>query len=174
MVIHDPFSAHANEVRHRRAVILNVPLSVEEAFRLQSGDVGFKRAPSEAMPREDIIAAMETSAVGLSRSQELPDQLANDLEVADVDNLGVWARAKGIGSRTLLRQFRAVYGVSPAHYRLRARARQAWRALMTDGSSSLTSIALGAGFADHAHMSRAVRWLTGEPPSAWRSGAVSV
>ena len=51
--------------------------------------------------------------------------------------------------------------------RRHAKARFAWRQLMTR-RSSLTEIALEAGFSDQSHMTRAVRAITGRTPGAWR------
>ena len=42
------------------------------------------------------------------------------------------------------------------------------RIVSTDDRLSL--IALETGFADQSHMTRAVGWLTGKSPSAWRRG----
>ncbi len=36
------------------------------------------------------------------------------------------------------------------------------------GALELASIAQDLGFADQAHMTRAVKWLTGRTPAAWR------
>jgi|GEM_PF-6460928 len=56
---------------------------------------------------------------------------------------------------TLSRQFRALYEVSAAGYRVEARARRAWSALVVS-SVSLASLAHACGYADQAHLTRDV------------------
>ena len=67
----------------------------------------------------------------------------------------------------LTRAFGALYGTSPAAYRLEALARHAWRRIVSTGDS-LADIACDTGFADQPHMTRAVVRLTGHTPGEWR------
>jgi AraC-like DNA-binding protein len=67
----------------------------------------------------------------------------------------------------LSRGFKKLFGVTPASFRMEARAGQAF-ALIADGDAPLAAIAAAAGFADQAHMSRVLLALTGSPPRAWR------
>jgi len=59
-----------------------------------------------------------------------------------------------------------VFETSPAAFRAEARVHRAL-ALMAAGGASLAGIAAGTGFADQAHMTRAIRALTGRPPGYW-------
>lgn len=78
-----------------------------------------------------------------------------------------WAKASRVSREGAARAFRAAYDVSPARFRLELRARNAW-ARIVSGTDPLSLIALETGFADQAHMTRSVGWLTGKSPSAWR------
>lgn len=78
-----------------------------------------------------------------------------------------WARDHRVSREGAARAFRAAYSVSPARFRLELRARRAWTRIVS-GGEPLSLIALEAGFADQSHMTRAVGWFTGRPPSAWR------
>jgi len=49
-------------------------------------------------------------------------------------------------------------------------ARAAWGRI-AETRAPLADIAYDLGFADQAHMTRAVRWLTGAAPAAWRAPA---
>ena len=95
------------------------------------------------------------------------DDLKNAI-LAD-PHLGIsrWARSHNVSREGAARAFRAAYSVSPARFRLELRARRAWVRIVS-GSDPLSLIALETGFADQSHMTRAVGWLTGKSPSAWR------
>jgi len=98
---------------------------------------------------------------------------ADDLQRAIVADphlsISDWARIHHVSREGAARAFRGAYAVSPARFRLELRARRAWaRIVSTDDRLSL--IALETGFADQSHMTRAVGWLTGKSPSAWRRG----
>ena len=65
------------------------------------------------------------------------------------------------------RSFKATFGRSPHAFLIRRRVElAAKRMLETD--LSLSDIALGCGFADHAHLCKHFRAVIGETPSAWR------
>jgi AraC-like DNA-binding protein len=78
-----------------------------------------------------------------------------------------WARANRVSREAAARSFRAAYDVRPSRFRLELRARNAWARIIAS-NDPLSIIALETGFADQSHMTRAVGWLTGGPPSAWR------
>ena len=82
--------------------------------------------------------------------------------------IGDWAREHGLADATVSRGFSQVYGVSPSAFRAEVRGRLAWRRIV-DAGQALTELAYELGFADQAHMTRAVRAITGKPPRAWRT-----
>jgi AraC-like DNA-binding protein len=169
VVIHTPFSAHADRVSAKGAVVVNLPLAIADSLSLQSGIV----ADPEGVLRlfaEDPSSLGETlraSLAPLPISDDLPDRLAAALERPDAVGIADWAVANAVSPRTITRHFTAAFGIAPAHYRWRARVRAAWRSLVTTDQPLIT-VAHDWGFADQAHMSRSVRQLTGRPPNWWR------
>lgn len=63
--------------------------------------------------------------------------------------------------------FRRHHGMGPSEYRRRARIRRA-ATLLVDSDRPLVEIAYECGFADQAHMTRALRRLLGETPAGLR------
>jgi transcriptional regulator GlxA family with amidase domain len=123
------------------------------------------RDPSEAQAEIERVRA---GAPALSPLRlHWIDDLKNAI-LAD-PHLGIseWARLHGVSREGAARAFRAAYSVSPARFRLELRARRAWSRIV-GSCDSLSLIALETGFADQSHMTRAVGWFTGRPPSAWR------
>jgi AraC-like DNA-binding protein len=170
VIIHAPFCGHANWFDQRGAVIVNLPLTLPSAFALASG-----RAADPAGLVRDVAASPEAVELLLRDAivknpgeDDLPDQLAVDLRDDAQVSLAIWAERKGVAPRTLRRQFGQIYGTSPLAFRARARARRAWQLIMTS-DLPLAGIAYDLGFADQAHMSRAVAGLSGRPPRHWRA-----
>jgi AraC-like DNA-binding protein len=79
-----------------------------------------------------------------------------------------WADAYGIAPETVSRGFARAYGITAATFRAEIRARRAFRHIVHT-MTSLVEIASVLEFADQAHMTRAIRVLTGATPSHWRS-----
>lgn len=78
--------------------------------------------------------------------------------------IGGLARRVGISVRELERLFRRWLETTPAAYYRDLRLRRA-RALLQQTEQPITEIALGNGFSDAAHFSRAFKALFGHPPS---------
>jgi len=96
-----------------------------------------------------------------------PDVLATALARDEVTGLGAWAEERGVARETISRGFTAAYGVPARQWRVELRARAAWlRTVRT--REPLAAIAVSTGFADQAHMTRAIRALTGASPGSWR------
>lgn len=118
-----------------------------------------------------MLARVETLSVRMRPVPPLRLHWVDDLQRAILDDphLGIadWASIHRVSREGAARAFRSAYGVSPARFRLELRARSAW-ARIVSGDDPLSLIALETGFADQSHMTRAVGWLTGRPPSAWR------
>jgi len=95
------------------------------------------------------------------------DDLKNAILADPHLSISKWARGHNVSREGAARAFRAAYAVSPARFRLELRARRAWARIIS-GDDRLSLIALETGFADQSHMTRAVGWLTGRSPSAWR------
>jgi len=82
-----------------------------------------------------------------------------------------WSAHAGLSRKAVARDFRRAYGVAPVRFRLEIRARAAWVRIVS-GAEPLSLIALETGFADQAHMTRTLGWLTGRPPIAWRRARI--
>jgi AraC-like DNA-binding protein len=77
------------------------------------------------------------------------------------------ARRLFVSPHHLSRVFHVRTGMKLSAYRNELRARQALDRL-AEGEPSLTRLATDLGFADHAHLTRVVRTVTGKPPVALR------
>lgn len=80
------------------------------------------------------------------------------------------ADALGLSAGFFSRAFKAATGKAPHDYIIDRRLARA-RELLKEPAADLTSVALSAGFASHAHMSALFRERLGAPPSALRGRA---
>jgi AraC-like DNA-binding protein len=76
-----------------------------------------------------------------------------------------------LSREALSRGFKRCYGASPLSFRTEMRTREAWLRI-TSSHDPLSTIAVETGFADQSHMTRAIRALTHDTPSAWRIRSV--
>jgi AraC-like DNA-binding protein len=88
---------------------------------------------------------------------------ANRLRAAPTTSIDVLADEQCVSRRQLERDFRRWVGTSPRHLSRVARVQAVSRRAAT--GSSLADIAADVGFGDQAHMSRAVREITGLTPT---------
>ena len=77
------------------------------------------------------------------------------------------AQAAGVSAYHLSRTFRRVTGLTMSRYRTRLRLRQAMERLAA-GEDDLAGLAADLGFADQAHLTRALGAETGTTPAALR------
>jgi AraC-like DNA-binding protein len=96
-------------------------------------------------------------------------EAAREVLVTDpaFDGLDRLARLLGVSRSHLSRVFRAETGETLTRFRHRLRVRAALDRL-ADGHRDLAGLAADLGFADHAHLTRAMRAEVGNPPSAVR------
>jgi AraC-like DNA-binding protein len=171
LLFHGSFQAHLDRFGACGAEILNIELP--DAF---DPDI----AAATVDDPDEIVRLAECdsrAALGLlfarmkalpATAADWPDRLAAALR-ADPDlRLAEWGRRDGLSPTTLSRGFRLAYGTSPKRFRAEVRARQAWSRIVT-GGDPLALLAAEAGFADQAHMTRAVAALTGRSPGGWRA-----
>mgnify|MGYP001766298085 CR=1 FL=1 len=120
-------------------------------FEERSAALGFDPAVIEAALREEVVRsaaiaeALESLAGGTGR-------------------IGDHARAVGLGERSLHRLVIGETGRRPGFWLQLARVRRAARAVV-GGGAPLAEVAAAAGYADQAHMSRAVRHWFGCSPT---------
>ena len=174
VLLHDRFEAHLDRFSTRGALVLN--LRLPEDYSFQSG-------LARIVDTDCIVRAAEKNrreAAGILLSMLLrrptvladwPDELAAAMLQDASLSLSRWGVEKGIAPWTISRGFTQVFGISPEAFRVRTRARRAWKAIQQDANAPLAGIAAELGFADQAHMSRSVREMTGMTPSEWRVAA---
>jgi len=170
VLLHRSFDAHLDHIGLDGARILNLPLSTEPRFGL--GSVADPDAIAY-LAQKDLIAAADALEEQLLPQSlpvaDWPELLARDLRSDESVRLTEWAGMHGLAPGTVSRGFRKVFGVPPARYRLEARAQRALRLISM--LTPLAAVAAAAGFADQAHMTRAIRALTGRPPGHWAASS---
>lgn len=172
VLIQPTFDCHADRPKTRSITVLRLPWPHDVSFGGIHRHVEVDEVVHAA--KDDITEASAILAWRLTGRQPLtpaihdwPDLLAAELRERPACQIAQWAAARGLSREHASRGFTARYGVAPARFRLELRARHAW-ALAVVSQASLASIAQEVGFADQAHMSRAVAWLTGAAPTGWR------
>jgi len=140
------------------------------------GAPGFWRCQGLWCALAEALLAAAPSAPGLWRSgtPERPGLVAriDALLRARLDgqvSLDELAQQLGISASSLSHRFRAETG-EPVMGRLRRLRVERALAMLPQGHR-LDDVAQACGFCDRFHLAKAVRRLTGRPPSAWRSGA---
>lgn len=168
-VFHGEHESHRNEFFRTGARVLNLPVSgrdIREAFgRVDDADAIARLA--ERDPAEAVQLLHQTFQPLAARLDDWPDLLAAAL--ADDPDVGLteWADAMGIAPQSVSRGFHRAYGTSPKRYRLEQRTLQALRRL-PGWQGSMAMLAAETGFADQAHLTRAIVALTGRTPTNWR------
>lgn len=105
----------------------------------------------------------QLSAAQLRRIREFVEaHLETDLRLDAI------ARAAGLGTKTLLRGFKATCGTSPYQYVIAARIERAKHLLHEDASLGLAEIAARCGFSHQEHLTRMFRRLVGQTPGRYR------
>ncbi|GAB3019528.1 hypothetical protein GCM10027098_13240 [Bowmanella dokdonensis] len=173
VLIHAPFSFHMDRIHFTPTEVLNLPLHLTESlrggfWRVENVDMVVQEAEKD--PVQAVARLMETIQPADAGESDQIDELAHQLCQSDAPAIGAWSRHQGIRRETVFRQFQAAYGVNPTQYRIESRTRQAWLATLTS-ATPLAEISLNCGFADQAHMSRAIKRLTGFSPGQWRRQA---
>lgn len=169
VLFHACFDAHSDRFNCSGAEILNLALPeharLPPAARVADPDAIVRAAEHDL--REAVTLLLATCVHDDRKLEEWPDQLAEDLAQDPGLSLTHWARERRLAPATVSRTFRRVYGLPPCRFRAQARARLAWGRL-DEAGLSLVMLAADTGFADHAHMTRAISSLTGRTPSEWR------
>jgi AraC-like DNA-binding protein len=168
VVIHGAYEAHQDHFASAGALVLNLP--VAGGLDTITGIV----KDADAIAREaerDIRAAAdllkETVRPLNTQLTDWPDQLAAALASPREFSIEEWADEMGLAPPSISRGFRQAYGVSPKRYRLEQRTLRALRKLQA-WPGTLAGLAADVGFADQAHLTRAVLAMTGVAPHRLR------
>lgn len=159
VLIHAAFSAHRDRISAARTLVLDLALpdaALDLILRLARRDA------------REAARLLSTSLVATHASEaDLPDLVAHSLTADPSLPVTHLAAQHSVSRETIWRHFTAAYGTDLAAFRAEARARNAWRRISTT-RTPLVAIAAETGFSDQAHMSRAVKALTGATPGHWR------
>jgi AraC-like DNA-binding protein len=172
VIFHKAFESHLDEFHGPGADVLVIPLPHEwrgeTLGRIDDPDALVQLSAT------DPVEALELLVSKMERRSEVmldwPDALAQALRADPSVSLESWAESAGLHPGSLSRAFARLYGTSPAAYRAVQRARRAIDSLLrTD--LGLSRLAAECGFADQAHMTRAVAAVAGAPPAMLRRHA---
>ncbi|MFI4902334.1 MAG: helix-turn-helix domain-containing protein [Burkholderiales bacterium] len=170
VLVHRAYESHIDRFEATGADVLVIPLAQPWAGPM----LGRVRDADEVMyvaendPLEAAGALNDAIVPRASEVHDWPDLLARALHANPALALAPWASERGLHPGSLSRGFRQIFGVTPAHFRLVARTHRAIRALR-ETRATLGDIAYACGFADQAHLTRAVRTMCAMPPARVRA-----
>ena len=169
VVVHRPFESHLDQFDARGAEVLVLPLPSgwRGPVRGRAAEPDVIVRTAERSPEDAAALLMDGLQPAASQPADWPDLLAQALCADPSLKLEAWAETAGLHPASVSRGFRQVFAVTPAAFRIAQRAHLAVAAL-AHTSAPLAAVAQDCGFADQAHMTRAVAKLTGTTPSALR------
>jgi len=171
VLIHHAFESHLDRFDSQGAEVLVLPvprgLLLAQAMRGRVTDPDLLVRLAERDLSDAQASLADQFASSPAAPLDWPDALAADLRAMRDMPLGQWAELAGVRPETLSRGFRLAYGCTPKAYRASARARAAV-AVVRGSDTPFATVALQLGYADQAHMTRAVTMLTGLTPGGWR------
>jgi AraC-like DNA-binding protein len=172
VIVHRAFESHLDrcDVRGAEVLVLPLPSRWEGPVRGRAANPDAVARAAERDPLEAASLLLDRLTPSPSDFGDWPDALASALQADPSLTLADWANAAGLHLGSLSRGFRQVFTVTPAAFRLAQRAHRAAEAI-TEGSTTLAAIAHDCGFADQAHMTRAIVRLTGLTPSSLRAAS---
>ena len=171
VILHQAFESHLDEIDRRGAQVLVLPLpsglGSTARGRVADPDLMARLTAVDALMAAEALAEAFEPTVTRPGPEDWPDALAQRL-LADPDlSIGLWARAEGLHPGSVSRGFQQQFGVTAAAFRGTVRAHRALSAL-NDPMLGLARVAGDCGFADQAHMTRAILRLTGSTPRRLR------
>lgn len=172
VLLHGPYDAHQDAFCAGGAIVLNLPhdAAAPSGFgRIDDVDAIVRLAERDA--RHAAAEASNALRWGNALLGDWPDLLAVALRDDPDLVIASWADGMGLAPASVSRGFARAYGVSPKRFRLEARVRNAARRL-PNWQGSLAALAAEMGFADQAHMSRAIAAMTGHAPARLRAKSV--
>ncbi|MBY8826419.1 helix-turn-helix domain-containing protein [Sphingomonas colocasiae] len=172
VIVHGAHEAHCDAFQAGETIVLNLP-----ALPTFERGAGLIDDPDRAMRLAERDPAAATAFVaghlrpGARRFADWPDLLADAMGGDPALSITDWADAMGLSPASVSRGFHRAFGVSPKRFRMEVRVRRALRAI-TRTDEPLAELAADLGFADQAHMTRALRSITGTTPAGLRAKSV--
>jgi AraC-like DNA-binding protein len=174
LVVHPRMHLHVNRFSGRRSRVLNIVLpGFPWANLALSYGVWRPRDPNSIQPLREVDGeAIAEVLAHAEPSRELvsPPALSNMAERLTMDSrhrVGAAARHSGMTREHASRVFSRHFGFPPTAFRSEHRFRSALT-LVIESTAALASIALEAGYADQAHLTRDFKSRTGMSPGAFR------
>jgi AraC-like DNA-binding protein len=167
VIVHRPLEAHRDRIGATGALLINLTLGTPRKHGF--GFVSDLDVVVRAYERDPVEAAAALHAQfrpHANRDGDWPDLLAESLSHPGT-RLENWADRHGLNPSSLSRGFRLAYGVTPKRFRYELMASAAARSIHSS-SEALSKIATATGFADQAHMTRALVGLFGFTPTQLR------
>jgi AraC-like DNA-binding protein len=174
VLLHGAWESHMDAVSISGAVVLNLPFKDSVAFgvgQIADPDVIARAAGRDMAEALGLFRDALRPAADEDEDGDWPDRLAAALRHDSRVRLEDWAVRAGLAPETISRGFRQAFGTTPRRYRAEQRALRATHALQRR-SDPPAALAAELGFADQAHMSRAVAALTGLSPGRLRIKSV--
>ena len=169
VIFHQAFESHLDRFYGPGAEVLVLPLPE----RWAGPTIGSVADPDaivracEKDPAEALQGLIDGFSPRATEAYDWADGLAEALRADPSLSLEQWAEDAGLHPGSLSRGFARVFGMSAAAYRLVQRTQRAIDALLRT-EIPLSRLAIDCGFADQAHMTRAVASVAGLPPSSLR------
>ncbi|QNA83576.1 helix-turn-helix transcriptional regulator [Sphingomonas sp. So64.6b] len=168
VLFHHAYEAHLNRVPRTGAEVFVLPLRMPRAMaihgRIADPDTIVRLAERDlAQATGALLDQVQSRATVI---EDWPDMLAQAILADPNMSIGAWASDHGLHPGSVSRGFRQEFEISPASFRVSVRAQRAILALGED--KALAQVALTAGFADQAHMSRVLKKATGQTPKRVR------
>lgn len=176
LIVHPPFHLHLNRFGVGNARVLNVTLAHSAANWIGIDRYAVLRPRrvdrfSRKLMRDAGAALGEAMEESVTRAAREPrdwlDGFAIALRGEPLMSIATLARAAGVTPTHAARAFARRFGQTPAAFRKEQRLRVALQAL-AHGEQPLAEVAIAAGYADQAHMTRALAEATGATPAKLR------
>lgn len=165
-IVHEPHESHCNQFSRHGARVLNLPVPVGGMACMQGqvDDADAIARLAERDPHQACELLRATMRPCAAQLNDWPDALAKVLGDDPFLNLTLWSDAQGLAPPSVSRGFRRAYGTTPKRYRFELRTARALR-LLPAWQGSMAMLAAETGFADQAHMTRAIVGMTGLAPT---------
>ena len=176
VLIHPPMDCHGNQLVPDGLKLIRLSWHEQSGglYYLDNIDEIARAAENDCLGAAQLLreSLCENRSFSKRKQDDWPDMLLADLRNDPTIHIGLWAEINGLARETVSRCFTSAYGVTPSVLRAELRVCSAWFRI-TQSAQDLSRIALEAGFADQAHMTRWIRRVTGASPTAWRRNAAA-